>query len=99
MPTYLFRDTETEEEFEKIMSWSSREEYLKENPTIIAVVTAPRINYRGVGDEVKKSEGFQEVMSKIGEAHPNSAVGDRYRKNKTIKEVKTQEVVKKHLGK
>lgn len=81
------------------MSWSAREEYLSENPTIQPIITAPRINYRGVGDEVKSSEGFNEVMSKIGEAHPNSAVGERYRKNKTIKEVKTQEVVKKHLGK
>lgn len=99
MPLYVFRNTETNEIFDKLCSWSAREEYLKENPTIEPVISMPMINYRGVGDEVKSSEGFNEVMSKIGEAHPNSTVGERYRKNKTIKEVKTQEVVKKHLGK
>jgi hypothetical protein len=30
MPTYTFRNKNTEEIFDKIMSWNSREEYLKE---------------------------------------------------------------------
>lgn len=42
---------------------------------------------------------FKEVLAKIGEAHPGSAVAERYRKNKTIKEVKTAEIVKKHKQK
>jgi len=97
MPTYIFQDSKTEEVFEKFMTYERRKEYLEENPNIKSLVTAPAI-VSGVNHDNKIDDGFKERLSKIGEAHPNSPVGDRYRKNKTIKEVKTQEAVKKHIG-
>jgi hypothetical protein len=42
--------------------------------------------------------GFGEVLSKVAEAHPTSVVGERYGK-KSIKEIKTRELVKKHVNK
>jgi hypothetical protein len=41
MPTYTFKNTETEEIYDKIMSWNSREEYLKENPNLEVIIGAP----------------------------------------------------------
>lgn len=97
MPTYNFLDTETGEEFESFMSISARETFLKENPHIQPVVTAPAI-VSGVSTSNKVPDGFKEVLSKVAEAHPTSEVGQRYGK-KSIKEVKTREIVKKHVQK
>lgn len=98
MPTYDFYNTETEEVFERFMTISAKEEFLEENPHITQKPAAIRI-VSGVNHNSKLDDGFNERLAKIGEAHPNSPVGEKFRKNKTIKEVKTQEVVKKHLGK
>jgi len=38
---------------------------------------------------------MKEVFAKAAEAHPNSPLADRYGK-KSIKEIKTREVLKKH---
>ncbi len=45
-----------------------------------------------------KDGGFNEVLHKISEAHPNSALADRTLK-KSIKQVKTRETIKKHFKK
>ena len=37
---------------------------------------------------------FQEVLSKIGDAHP----GSKLNQNKSIRDIKTKEVVKKHIA-
>lgn len=99
MPTYNFLDTETGEEFESFMSISARETFLKENPHIQPVVTAPAI-VSGVSTSTSNRvpDGFKEVLSKVAEAHPTSEVGQRYGR-KSIKEVKTREIVKKHVQK
>lgn len=39
MPTYTFRNKETNEEFTEMMSMSSREKYLSDNPHIEQVIT------------------------------------------------------------
>jgi hypothetical protein len=49
----------------------------------------------GHGIETKQPEGFKEVLAKIGEHHPASPLADRYRKNKSIKEIKTKQAVEK----
>ena len=96
MPTYNFIDTETGEEFESFMKISEREEFLKENPHIQSVLTAPAIvSGVGAGGD-KKLGGFKEVLQKIGEKHPSSLVGEKYHK-KSIKESRTSQVVKKHV--
>jgi hypothetical protein len=46
----------------------------------------------------KVPSGFNEVLSKVAEAHPTSPVADRHGK-KSIKDVKTREIVKKHVAK
>jgi predicted nucleic acid-binding Zn ribbon protein len=100
MPTYQFRNTQTDEEFEVLMKISEREEYLKNNPHIQPVLTAPAL-VSGVSTSNSRTgrvpSGFNEVLSKVAEAHPTSKVAQRFGK-KSIKQVKTEQIVKKHLG-
>jgi predicted nucleic acid-binding Zn ribbon protein len=100
MPTYQFLNTETDEEFEVLMKISEREEYLKNNPHIQPVLTAPAL-VSGVSTSNSRTgrvpSGFNEVLSKVAEKHPTSKVAERYGK-KSIKQVKTEQIVKKHLG-
>ena len=69
-PTYTFEDKETGEVFDKLMKISEKEQYLKDNPNLKPVLTAPNF----VGDHIvkKMDGGMKEVFSKITDAHPNT---------------------------
>lgn len=86
MPTYNFIDTVTGEEFESFMKIAEREEYLKENPHIQPVLTAPHIvsGVVGIGSN-RVPNGFKEVLSKVAEAHPTSRVVNNTDKNQSNK--------------
>ena len=69
MPTYVFKNTETEEIFEVVMKMSEVDQYKLDNPT-------HERHYQGyappIGDPVrlgvhKKDSGFKEVLQKIKE--------------------------------
>jgi hypothetical protein len=99
MPTYSFLNNETGEVFDSFMKISERDDYLKTNPNFSPVMTAPNI-VSGVSTSTQHrvSDGFKAVLSKVAEAHPTSQVGQRYGR-KSIKEVKTEQIVKKHVEK
>ena len=48
MPTYTFRNKKTDEVFDSIMSWNTREEFLKINPDLEPIIGSPSI-----GDSVR----------------------------------------------
>ena len=102
MPTYSVRDNDTGEWEEVFMTYSALQEYLSENPSKESVITSAPSIIGGTGmSGFKTDSGFNEVLQKIGEKHPDSNLGERYNK-KSIKDVKTQAVVEKHrkrLGK
>ena len=93
MPIYIFKNTKTNEVEEKFLSMSEREEYLKDNPDIKQVPTP--INIVGGVGGIKTDNGFNEVLSKISEAHPKSALAARHSR-RTIKQVKTENAINKH---
>lgn len=64
MPTYTFRNTETDEVFDKFMSIASRDQYLQENPTIVSVITAPGVTGE-LGSRMKPDESFRDVLREI----------------------------------
>jgi hypothetical protein len=97
MPTYNFIDTETDEEFEVVMKIAEREEFLKENPQVQPIISAPAL-ISGSGSYQKVPEGFKEVLAKVGEHHPDSKVGREYG-NKTIAQVKARDIVDKYRKK
>lgn len=97
MPTYRFLDTETGEEFEEFVTITRKTELLEKNPHVQQLPTGFAI-VSGVGSvDSKTDSGWKELLSKVAEAHPASALGDRYG-NKSIKQIKTQSAVNKHLG-
>jgi len=79
MPLYDFRNKDTGEVFEKFMSISAKEEYLKDNPNIEsmlgmnALIDPVRLGVR------KADNGFKEVLQRIHEKTPGSQL------NKTSK--------------
>jgi len=97
MPTYTFYDTVTQEEYEEFMSMSELDEYKKMNPHVNQVFVPIAV----VGDHVmgvgpKNDGGFNERMSQIASAHPNSPLADKYKTGESHKKLKTKEVVRKH---
>ena len=94
MPYYNFKNNETGEEWEEFFTISGREEFLKSNPHITQTPSMFGIA-GGTGDRIKNDDGWKENLSRIAEAHPRSSLADRYCK-KTIKQSKTDAVLKKH---
>jgi len=96
MPNYDFENTKTGKVFTEFMSMDEREEYLKSNPHIKQLVNSINI-VSGIGSNRtgKTDSGWKETLSKIAEKHPNSALAREHSK-KTIKQVKTENVLAKH---
>lgn len=65
MPTYMIRDTETDEVFEKFCSYKQLQQILNENPKYVHVVGTPMI-VSGVGNlHSKTPNGFKDVLNGI----------------------------------
>ena len=94
MPIYTFENKETEEQFDMMMAIADKEKWLKKNPHMKQVITAPNLNFGGVGDRTKPTSGFKDVLSRIGEANPMSPMADDYGK-KDAKSVAIRDSVKR----
>ena len=96
MPTYTFENTKTGEQFDDMMSISEKEAYLEKNPHIRQLINQINIVSGVVGmGRMKNDQGWKEMQSRIAEAHPASPFAQQHGK-KTIKQVKSQQVVEKH---
>jgi len=98
MPNYDFINNETGEVETHFMSISELDKFKEENPNLTRKITAPAIVSGVSGSGPKVSDGMKEVFAKAAEAHPDSPLADRYGK-KSIKEIKTRDVVNKHRKK
>tara|TARA_R110000772_G_scaffold145543_1_gene255577 strand:- start:7882 stop:8190 length:309 start_codon:yes stop_codon:yes gene_type:complete len=97
MPTYSFRNDETEEQFDKILSFNARVEYLASNPHITQIHTkAPGLvsNAGGLGS-LKTDGGFNDLLNRIGKANPGTALSGKH-VSKNATEVAVDQVAKKH---
>lgn len=79
MPTYTFRDKDTQETFDRIMSYVQKVEFLKENPHLEPIITSAP----GIGDPVrlglrKPDQGFRDVLKtmKANKAYSNNKIND-----------------------
>jgi hypothetical protein len=91
MPIYQFRNKTTGEEWEEFLSFSGREEKLKD-PEIEQVVTAPAIISGIAGVTHKNDSGFGDMMSRIAAANPTSPLAEKYG-DKGVKATKTRQAV------
>lgn len=68
MPIYTFRNTKTNEEYTEMMSISSKETYLKENPHIEQVITVPNFaDAVSIGVTQPPSDFQKHVIGRIKE--------------------------------
>ena len=84
MPYYDFEDTETGEVFELSLKIAEKEDFLKANPNLKQVISAPMI-VGGVDGLRKVDDGFNEVLQKIGEQNPQTPFGREVNKSTTAK--------------
>jgi|TARA_B100001059_G_C17504183_1_gene412569 hypothetical protein len=96
MPIYTFEDSKTGQVYDDMMSISEKETFLKKNKHIKQLVTRINISSGVVGmGDMKSDNGWKEMQSRIAEAHPASEFAKQHGK-RSIKDVKTQQVVEKH---
>ena len=96
MPIYTLENIKTGKVYDDMMSIAEKETFLKKNKHIKQRVTSLNISsgVRGMGG-MKNDGGWKDNLSRIADAHPNSALAQQHKK-RSIKEVKTQQVVEKH---
>ena len=96
MPIYTFENTKTGKVYDDMMSIAEKETFLKKNKHIKQRLTSLNISsgVRGMGG-MKNDGGWKDNLSRIADAHPTSELAKQHRR-RSIKEVKTQQVVEKH---
>ena len=71
MPTYEFKNKDTGEVFEKIMSYDSKVEYLKDNPNIQSHYSTLNIDHDGGKSVLSRAgSGWKEVQDRIKSGMP-----------------------------
>ena len=98
MPTYRFYNKRTKKEYTDLMSISEMEEFIQKKhikllpPTQINIVSS-------VGNiDSKTDNGWKEVLSKVSEAHPASALANQYGK-KSVKDTQVDRIIHQHRRK
>jgi hypothetical protein len=98
MPTYRFYNKRTKKEYTDLMSISEMEEFIKKKH--IKILPPTQLNIvSSVGNiDSKTDNGWKEVLSKITDAHPASALASQYGK-KSVKDTQVDRVIKQHRAK
>ena len=95
MPIYTFYNKRTKKEFDEMMTISEMENYIKKNKHIRQVIKGINI-VASVGNRTMKTDsGWNDTLSKIAEAHPQSALA-KERSKKSIKQIKTEQALAKN---
>ena len=95
MPTYRFYNKRTKKEYTDLMSISEMEKFIKKKH--IKILPPTQVNIvSSVGHiDSKTDSGWKDVLSKITDAHPASALANQYGK-KSVKDTQIDKVIKKH---
>ena len=98
MPTYRFYNNRTKKEYTDLMSISEMEEFIKKKH--IKILPPTQVNIvSSVGHiDSKTDSGWKDVLSKITEAHPASALANQYGK-KSVKDTQVDRIIHKHRRK
>ena len=75
MPTYLFEDNKTGDQFELTMSISERDEFVKNNPHLTQLVNG----FPGLSDPVKlgrkkPDDGFRDLLKSVKKRNRGSTI-------------------------
>jgi hypothetical protein len=94
MPVYDLRNNETGEEWEQSMSYDDMKILTADGNVVILYKQINFLHSSGSDGGGKVPDHFKEVMSRVAEQNPNTAVAEKYG-SKSIKDVKTREAVDK----
>lgn len=96
MPTYTFMDINNKKIYEYVLKISEKDLFIKDHPHLEQQLDATPIvaGIAGVTHTLRGDGGWQETMSKIGDANPTSPLG-KQRSGKSAKEVATEKAVDK----
>ena len=95
MPIYTFENIKTGKVYDDMMTIAEKETFLKKNKHIKQKLTTINISSGVQGVNMKTDGGWKDNLSRIADAHPTSELAKQHRR-RSIKEVKTQQVVEKH---
>tara|TARA_B100000902_G_scaffold129309_1_gene128471 strand:- start:27 stop:338 length:312 start_codon:yes stop_codon:yes gene_type:complete len=95
MPIYTFENTKTGKVYDDMMTISEKEDFLEKNKHIKQKLTTINIVGGVQGITHKTDGGWKDNLSRIADAHPTSPLAQQHKK-RSIKEVKTQQVMAKH---
>ena len=95
MPTYRFYNRKTGLVYEEYMMISEMEKLVKKKHIELLPPTQMNIVSSVGSVDSKTDSGFNEVLSKVSEAHPNSPLASRYGK-RSVKDTQIERVRKKH---
>ena len=98
MPTYRFYNKRTKEEYTDLMSISEMEEFIKNKHIELLVPTKLNIVSSTGSLDSKTDSGWKDVLSKITDAHPASALANQYGK-KSVKDTQVDRIIHKHRRK
>lgn len=78
MPTYTFRNKETNEIFDQSMKMSEYDSFMESNPSVERYYEPSDVmNIVSKIGGIRTDDGFKEVLSKVAQAHPNSELASR----------------------
>ena len=95
MPTYRFYNKRTKEEYTDLMSISEMEEFIQKKHIKLLPPTQVNIVSSTGSLDSKTDSGWKDVLSKITEAHPASALASQYGK-KSVKDTQVDRIIQKH---
>ena len=98
MPTYRFYNKRTKEEYTDLMSISEMEEFIQKKHIKLLPPTQVNIVSSTGSLDSKTDSGWKDVLSKITEAHPASALANQYGK-KSVKDTQVDRIIHKHRRK
>jgi len=101
LPTYQFINIKTKKIVEHVLSITAYDTFKAKHPELERYFgTAPAFTFNGrtVTSGGGPDNTFKEVLSKIGEKYRGSPLDQTYNR-KTVKQVKTEQTVKKHRAK
>jgi hypothetical protein len=94
MPIYDFVNNKTGQEERYSMKISDKDKFLEDNPDLKQVILGAPMTVRSVGG-IRNDDGWKENLSRISEAHPNSALADKLG-GKSVSQSKVDQIAAKH---
>lgn len=103
MAIYTFKNKRSGKSKEYEIPIKDYDQFKIDHPNLERVMDNVGIAFRGRGDRTvselaaSKDPGWGEVLAKIGQQNPHSQINADFTKNKTIKKIKAETIVEKHV--